>query len=707
MGPNVGSIEYDARINTSKMKGDAAEAEAIAKQTGDGIGDNTEQGTNRASAALEKFGRVAKTVAIAGGVALAGGIAAAAKASWDQVDAVQQATVGLNAYEKDGNKVNAVLKDLISYARSDLGVLFNRKDLFQSAQSLKIMGDNTGDLVGHVQILSRSVGLGLSNWEDLNLIVGRVGSTGRLTGEDFDNLTKAGYKLDPAIRNTDQTFQSLFEHLNKGIPVDALNGQANTIKGLGIRMETAFRSVGDAILGVDSETSKFVKGGLGDRLTKGLANATDLLKDFKKPIGDLTSGFLTNADAVARRLGPALENLGSNIGGHLIPAMQRLAASPAAQYIGNTLVNGANLAIMAFSGLVRVFSSFVSFISQSNSVLPGLIAGFIAYQLVVTTMTAATTAAAAAQTALNVAQKLNPYALLIAGAVGIVTAYMNVTNQTNSTKGATDALTAARNASTTAANNAKTAEDLLKGALLSQEGAALAVESAQRAYNDAVSQFGPASLEARTAHYNLEVATGSKAKADADAAQKQRDSTKASEEAAAKQGEFQKQQNLSASAVGSLAGQLRGQNDALSDTSLKLNALNGRSVSYTITEIRQAQGVLQDGVSSPARKAAAAQILSGRALGGSVSSGTPYIVGENRDGSLNSTSELFVPRSAGKIVNSRDLQNALGSGGGASIVNNINSIVISSEVDADRVINRLTGDSEVIAKGLVPRTSYA
>jgi len=45
--------------------------------------------------------------------------------------------------------------------------------------------------------------------------------------------------------------------------------------------------------------------------------------------------------------------------------------------------------------------------------------------------------------------------------------------------------------------------------------------------------------------------------------------------------------------------------------------------------------------------------------------------------------------------------------GGNSIVNNINSITIGSEVDADRVIQRLTGDQEVIGKGLVPQTRYA
>ncbi len=274
---------------------------------------------DRASATLGAFGNnvdalgskitgALKVAGVAAFAAVATGIIAATKASWDQVDAVQQATVGLKAYERDGNKVNAVLKDLVSYARSDLGVLFNRKDLFQSAQSLKLMGDNTDDLVGHVKILSRSVGLGLSNWDELNLIVGRVGSTGRLTGEDFDNLTKAGFKLDAGLRNTNITFADLFKQLDKGIPSDALAGQADTVQGKMIRLETAFRGVGDAILGVDKETGKFAKGGIGEAIVTTIDNITKALNtpEFKQGIRDsvkaLGEGFKIFYDIVVQIL---------------------------------------------------------------------------------------------------------------------------------------------------------------------------------------------------------------------------------------------------------------------------------------------------------------------------------------------------------------------------------------------------------------------
>lgn len=297
---NVGSIFYDARIETKNFDRDASTVENRASQVASSVEKSGGGFRNFASQASESFnsvadgiGRVLKSAVLLGTTG-AFGIGAATKASWDQVAAVEQATVGLRAYERDGSKVNAVLKDLITYARSDLGVLFNRKDLFESAQMMKINGVATGDLNKNVQILSRSVGLGLGNWQDLNAVVGRVISTGRLTGVEFDLLRQAGFKLDDSLRNTDISATSLFETLDKGIPVNAMEGQANTIRGIGIRMETAFRGIGDAILGVDADTSKFIKGGLGDRLIGILGTMTTLLKS-----PDLKEGFAKMGQGIA------------------------------------------------------------------------------------------------------------------------------------------------------------------------------------------------------------------------------------------------------------------------------------------------------------------------------------------------------------------------------------------------------------------------
>lgn len=458
--PALGNNELTLTITAKDGASD------VLKKVNKSVGDLGEEagGSNRAlellGTGVSKIASIAKTAFIAAGTAASGFGIVAAKASWDQASAVEQATLALRAYEKDGTKVNNVLKDLIAYARSDMGVLFNRKDLFAAAQGLKIMGDNTNQLSQHVQIMSRSVGLGLSTWEDLTQIIGRVGSTSQLTGDDFDNLTKAGFKLNPALRNTKITFDQLFKALDKGIPADALAGQANTIEGLGIRFQTAFRGIGDAILGVDSETSKFIEGGLGDRLTKGLAMATQGLKNLKPYVSDAATVFrllfdtviggdptlrenelkfvglvrwlLQTRDAVIDAatkvkdiLRPAFEGLGKAVVNDLLPALGNLwknVLQPMAPVVGVVLVS-------AFAGLINVFSRVVSgasFLIDLLSKYPILVAaiGGVIAAFLVPPMIA--WAAAALSAAAGTLAAIAPI-VAIGAAIGAV-AYLIVSN---------------------------------------------------------------------------------------------------------------------------------------------------------------------------------------------------------------------------------------------------------------------------------------
>lgn len=95
-----------------------------------------------------------------------------------------------------------------------------------------------------------------------------------------------------------------------------------------------------------------------------------------------------------------------------------------------------------------------------------------------------------------------------------------------------------------------------------------------------------------------------------------------------------------------------------------------------------------------------------RASGGPVSANQPYFVGENSDGSLNKTSELFIPKTSGNIVNSKNLQSMLGSSGSSEIQNNIGTIIVRNNADMDTLLSKLTGNQEIVSGGLVPRQSY-
>lgn len=337
---------------------------------------------------------------------------------------------------------------------------------------------------------------------------------------------------------------------------------------------------------------------------------------------------------------------------------------------------------------VGVIASNVAMTAQS-AIMYALGTRYVVMNGAIIAVRGAVTAATVAQAAWNTVMSLNPIGLVIGAVVGLTAALFVASSQTNSTSSATDRLKIARDNLKLATDKAKESENALKDAQLSAEGAALRVEQAQKNYNEAVKQYGPDSLEARQALYELRRATQDLADANKNVTNKTKESLDAQKEIVKAKDEIIK---ANAQIAGSV-GNTRAQYEILRDTA---------------NQAAQAQKEIQKnaGASTPKQQLNAAGIpyVGNRAAGGPVSANSPYFVGENPDGTLNSTSELFVPRSAGRIVNSGDLQAALG--GGSSIQNDIGSVIISSEVDGERWLQRLTGDAEIVSHGLVPTQSY-
>lgn len=109
----------------------------------------------------------------------------------------------------------------------------------------------------------------------------------------------------------------------------------------------------------------------------------------------------------------------------------------------------------------------------------------------------------------------------------------------------------------------------------------------------------------------------------------------------------------------------------------------------------------------PMAKSIANAFGGNRAMGGPVSSGTAYAVGDNPDGSWNKTTELFVPNRSGTIIPSGDLQKMVGSGSGGGGTNvsinvSMSGIMSSSAADERTIAKRLIGrvNEELRAKGL-------
>lgn len=270
-------ITITARDGASQTFRAVADSAASMGQEISKAGDQSKTSFSDLTSELTTLGAGMTAVGGAITTAIVAPMALGTRAAFNQVRSVQQATVALNAYEKDARKVEQVLSDLVAYARSDMGILFQREDLFAAAQGLKIMGAETENLVEYVEIMSRSVGLGMTSWDELGRVIGRVMATGRLAGNEFDELTKAGFQLDESLRNAAITTEDLFDALDRGIPADAMAGQVATIDGAIIRLQSSIRELGIAILDIDRDTSTFNEGGLGDRMVEGLRTGREVM----------------------------------------------------------------------------------------------------------------------------------------------------------------------------------------------------------------------------------------------------------------------------------------------------------------------------------------------------------------------------------------------------------------------------------------------
>lgn len=232
-------------------------------------------------------------------------------AAFNQVREVQNATFALKAYESNADKVNAVLKDLVSFARSDMGTLFKREELFSAAQTLKIFGQSTETLTDKVKILAKGSASAGAPIQELAMIIGRAAAKGRLDAVDFDMLIERGVGLDRSMRGAAVTSESLFQALDKALPASLLEGRANTIDGAMIKLESSFRDLGSTILGVDKETSQFIKGGLGDTFMGIIRQLTEALKnpDIKAGLEAIGKGLAALAVGAVNTLGWVFQNI--------------------------------------------------------------------------------------------------------------------------------------------------------------------------------------------------------------------------------------------------------------------------------------------------------------------------------------------------------------------------------------------------------------
>lgn len=361
---NLGTIYATMELRDQKFQQQLNEISSQIKKSSDsvvsgvsGMGMQLSNAFGQVASSIASVLKPAAILATTGSI----GIGAMAKAAIQQQIAVENAGFALKAYEKDASKVNTVLSDLVKYATSPMGTLFQREELFKAATNLKVFGDNTSSLTNHVKIMSKAVALGYTTFDELSFILGRVGSQGKLTGLDFDMLTQRGIKLPDSMRNAKVSFEELFQAMDNAVPWEVLNGRANSVEGRMIQLKSAFRNLGKEILGIDGATNTFIKGGFGDQLMKLLERLRIVLSS-----SEIKEGF--------RKMGTQLGELATKALPPFISAIRILLKSTP-ELINLTIALSAAWAAMKVGQLASSIAVYVRGLLALVGVLPPATAG--------------------------------------------------------------------------------------------------------------------------------------------------------------------------------------------------------------------------------------------------------------------------------------------------------------------------------------------
>lgn len=366
----------DSTFN-SKMAAAGTASSALGKTIA-GTGANFASFASQASSALNSVASALGTVlkvSIGVSAALALTLGSAAKASWDYLTSVQQSTLALKAYTGSADAARGITKELIAFAKSDVGVLFNRKELLGAAQALAGYGAEASRVADYVKIMSRAVATGNTTFEELAPILGRIAAQGKITSTDFDVLTGRGIILDKSMRGAAVSFDTLFAAISQAIPADILDQQANTVNGAVIRLQTAFRELGDAILGVEYGSAfselgaTFVSGGLGDTIVNGIKQITLAFKSpetvgaiqaFGKQIADVLGRVLPVVIRLIPVVAQNLDSLAIAIGG-VAAAWATLKTAAIGFSIAATLAQAAASPVLAIIvGVVVAIAALVA-----------------------------------------------------------------------------------------------------------------------------------------------------------------------------------------------------------------------------------------------------------------------------------------------------------------------------------------------------------
>lgn len=616
----VGTVEVVATIDTSRYKRGAKEVvEANNKMQGS-VG-SADSSLGKLNKRLSGMARTGLKVATTGFVALAGTITAMTiKGGISRALNIEDAQAKLKGLGHDAKSVTTIMESALASVK---GTAYGLDAAATIAASAVAAGVKPGqELTKYLSLTADAATIAGVSLDEMGSVFNKVQTGQKAYTQELNQLADRGIPI--------------YQWLQKELGVTQKELRKMVAAGE-VDSATYFKAIEKNIGGAALESGKTTRGAwqnmlaamsrVGERIVKG---PIDTIRDG---FGNMTKWIDNNSDNIVNSVQRSLDIM--------------LQFGRGVVQVGRFLWNIRPIV----AGVVTAWAAYRATLIALNTVKAISNGLFVVQVTWLKLQTAASMLASgmtikqtAAQVGLNLAMKANPIGLVIGLLAGLAAIIATVIGATDRSKSATDRLNAARQTARDMANNLKEAEDRLRGANLSQEGATLAVERAQRNYNEALENYGRDSLEAREAAYQLRQAQNDLREANKRVKDETEAVNKAEKDLAKSREDIVKANNGVKNSAYDVAGGYQAWT---------------KSVKEAINEDKK-KGVFGIGKN----EANAVLGINRRFLGGPVSAGRGYLVGENRDGSINDTTELFVPNSSGRIINSKDLQSALSGGGG-------------------------------------------
>ena len=332
-----------------KIDGDTADFE----KSLNGIGKTAE----KAFGGIKSVGTKTFTAIGAGVSAVSGALGGLATAGIKYNASMEQYYASFETLLGSGERATALMEDLKKYAAA---TPFEMTDIAKSTQTLLAFGIESDKVMDITKMLG-DVSLGNSEkFSALSLAFGQMSSTGRLMGQDLNQMINAGFNpLLIISQKTGESMESLKDKMSKGqITVDmvtqafrdatseggqfykSLESQSKTFEG---QLSTLKDNVNQLLGDITSGTFKGLAGNIIPMLSGYIQQLSDVLRTqgsagLAKAVGDIVADIITKITSYA----PQIITIALSIITALISGLNANLSiiSSSARTIFYTLVNG-------------------------------------------------------------------------------------------------------------------------------------------------------------------------------------------------------------------------------------------------------------------------------------------------------------------------------------------------------------------------------